>query len=147
MAVRAGHSPKSLTPQDNLETVLRVCDEYNVTEYTRYCTVLTGFAESDFRSGAVQVMQDGASVTTGVYQQSSRWWPSALQGTEAQCLAFLAAFRPVTGDMVQDCWFVQQWNAPDPRTDPTAFAASPETKNYADRVPLVAQIINERRLP
>lgn len=118
-----------------------------MNDYTRFCAVLTGFAESDFRSGATQVMQDGVSITTGVFQQSSRWWPSALLGTEAQCRAFLGKFTPVTGDPVRDCWYVQHWAAPDPLTNPAGFTTAPETLNYSRRVSLVNRILNERRVP
>lgn len=122
-----------------------------VDEYTRFCCVLTAYAESDFRSGATQVMQDGVSVTTGVFQQSSKWWPSATKGTAAQCEAFLADFtsktRRHTGRPVEDCWYTQMWAAPDPRLDPAGFAASPETQNYVRRLPDIPSIISERRLP
>ena len=112
-----------------------------VDEYTRLCAVLTAFAESDFRSDAVQ------RETVGVFQQNPRWWPSATQGTAAQCRAFLAAFRDVTGDPVRDCWRVQRWLAPDPAVDLPGFLAADETKNYVRRLPLVAAIIQTGRLP
>ena len=111
-----------------------------VDDYTRFCTVLTGYAESDFRSDAVQ------RETIGVFQQNPRWWPSATQGTAAQCRAFLAAFRKVSGDPVRDCWRVQRWLAPDPAADPAGFAASAETANYARRVSKVNTIISTGRL-
>lgn len=143
-----------MTPQDNLDVVLRVLDELGVDDYTRFCTVLTGWAESDFDGSAVQVMQDGVNVTTGVFQQSSRWWPdSALAGTEAQCRAFLDNFRRVTGTYELDCWLVQHWAPPEAdRTtglpvDIDAWWASRETVNYTRRLPDIPAIISERKLP
>jgi len=119
--------------------VLDVCA--GVDEYTRFCAVLTGYAESDFRSDARQ----GDSI--GVYQQNPRWWPSAAQGTAAQCRAFLAAFQDVSGDPVRDCWRVQRWLAPDPATDPTGFLEAAETRNYTRRLPVIDRIISEGKLP
>jgi hypothetical protein len=111
--------------------------------YTRLCTVLTAFAESDFKSDAVQ------RNSRGVFQQTLPWWPTATGTTTEQCMAFLAEFARIkrTGDPVTDCWQVQQWLAPNPATDPTAFRAAPETVNYLRRLPLVPAIIQNRRLP
>lgn len=96
--------------------------------------MLTGYAESDYRSDAVQ------RATVGVFQQNPRWWPSATQGTEAQCRAFVAAFkaeaRRWTGDLVRDCWLVQRWEVPGavwPDPGPN-FATAVETVNYSRRV-------------
>lgn len=120
--------------------VLRACA--GVDEYTRTCTVLTAFSESDFRSDAVQ-----RGKTFGVFQQDPKYWPSAMGSTAEQCRAFLAAFRDVTGDPVRDCWRVQRWLAPDPAVDLPGFLAADETKNYVRRLPLVAAIIQTGRLP
>lgn len=127
------------TPAENLAAILAECA--GVDDYTRFCTVLTAFAESDFRSDAVQ------RETIGVFQQNPRWWPSATQGTAAQCRAFLAAFRKVSGDPVRDCWRVQRWLAPDPGVDPVGFRSAAETVNYSRRLPLIDRIIRERHLP
>jgi hypothetical protein len=114
-----------------------------VDDYTRFCAVLTAFSESDFRSDAMQ------KNSRGVYQQTLPWWPTANGTTTEQCMAFLAAFARIarTGDAVADCWAVQQWAAPNPRTDMTGFKAAPETVNYSRRLPLVPAIIRDRRLP
>lgn len=105
--------------------------------------MLAAYAESDFRSDATQ----GASV--GIYQQIPKWWPSATQGSAAQCSAFIAAFAKITrtNDLVRDCWQVQRWLAPDPAIDLTGFRIAPETQNYARRVAAVPKIISERKLP
>jgi len=109
--------------------------------------VLTGYAESDFRSDAVQ------RETIGVYQQNPKWWPSAGKGAAVECAAFVAAFKASaarhTGDPVHDCWLVQRWDVPGsnwPDVGPR-FAESAETANYARRVAAVAQIIKTGRLP
>ena len=133
------------TPAENLATVLRVTAAES--DYVRRAAVLAGYAESDYQSDAVQ------RETVGVFQQNPRWWPSATQSTEAQCRAFVAAFkaesRRWTGDLVRDCWLVQRWEVPgsawpDPGPD---FATSPETVNYSHRVAAVADIIRTGRLP
>jgi hypothetical protein len=118
--------------------VLAAC--VGVDDYTRFCAVLTGFAESDFRSDAVQ---HGA--TFGVFQQTPRWWPTAHGTTAEQCAAFLKDFtskaRQHNGDPVRDCWLTQQWAAPDPRTDLVGFRAAPETVNYTRRLPAVPRLL------
>lgn len=116
-----------------------------VDDYTRFCTVLTAYAESDFNSDATQ------GPTVGVFQQNPKWWPSALLGTAAQCEAFIADFQSKTGlhagKPVADCWFTQRWSAPNPVVDPAGFLASPESVNYLRRVPAITGIIVERKLP
>lgn len=121
--------------------VLDLCA--GVDGYTRTCCVLTAYAESDFRSDATQ------KKSLGVFMQTLPWWPTATGTTTEQCMAFLAEFAKIkrTGDPVTDCWQVQQWDAPNPRTDPTAFRVAPETVNYSRRLPLVPVIIRDRRLP
>jgi hypothetical protein len=118
--------------------VLQVCA--GADDYTRLCAVLTGYAESDYRSDAVQ---HGA--TFGVFQQTSRYWPSAHGSTADQCRAFLADFRSKAkqhnGDAVRDCWLTQQWAAPDPRADLAGFRAAAETLNYTRRLPDVLRLI------
>lgn len=144
--------PKSLTPQDNLRIFLRECE--GVDEYTRFCCVLTAYAESDFESDAVQ------RNTVGVFQQDPRWWPSATQGTAAQCRAFLADFKANskrhTGDPVRDCWMTQRWQVPNegktwpdpgPEFEAEKTRELSETWNYTRRVAAVAQIIKTGRLP
>ena len=107
----------------------------------RFCTVLTAYAESDFRSDAVQ--RD----TIGVFQQNPKWWPSAAQGTEAQGRAFVAAFkaeyRRHTGDPVHDCWLVQRWEVPGSAwPDPgPQFTTAPETVNSSRRLPNIPKLI------
>lgn len=111
-----------------------------VDDYTRFCAVLTGYAESDFRSDAVQ-----HGKTFGVFQQTPRYWPSALGTTADQCAAFLADFAAKNGahngDAVRDCWLTQRWFAPDPRTDYVGFVAAPETINYVRRLPVIPLLI------
>jgi hypothetical protein len=113
----------------------------------QFCTVLTAFAESDFRSDAVQ------RETIGVFQQNPKWWPTATQGTAAQCMAFLADFarnaRHHNGDPVHDVWITQRWLVPnDHWPDPgVGWRESPESQNYVRRLPLIDRIITERRLP
>lgn len=137
------------TPQENLETVLRVLDELKADDATRFVTVLTGYAESDYRTDAVQ------RETVGVFQQNSKWWPSATKGTEAQCRAFVRDYLnnrargAHNGDPVHDSWVTQQWlvpasNWPDPGP---GWRASPETQNYVRRLPTIPRILSERRLP
>jgi hypothetical protein len=115
-----------------------------VDDYTRFCAVLTPYAESDFDDQAAQYGR-----TFGCYQQNPTYWPSALLGTREQCKAFILAFQSHahTGSPVRDCWAVQRWDAPDPATDLAGFFAAPETINYLNRVPAVAGIILERKLP
>lgn len=129
------------TPQENLDTVLSLTT--GADDYTRRAAVLTAYAESDFNSAKTQ----GASI--GIYQQIPRWWPSATQGSAAQCKAFLVAFAAITrtNDLVRDCYQVQRWAAPDPAVDPGGFRAAPETVNYLNRVAAVPQIIAQKRLP
>lgn len=115
--------------------------------YVQLCTVLTAYAESDFKSSAVQ------RETVGVFQQNAKWWPTATQGTAAQCVAFLADFarnvRQHNGDPVHDCWVTQRWLVPnDNWPDPGAgFADAPETVNYSRRLAAAKKILSERRLP
>lgn len=118
------------------------------SEYVRFCAVLTAFAESDFRSDAVQ--RD----TVGVFQQNPKWWPSALKGTEAQCRAFVADFtrqmRSHNGNPVHDCWVTQRWAVPNdgatwPEPGP-GFETAPETENYTRRLPAVTRILAEGHL-
>jgi hypothetical protein len=115
-----------------------------VDDYTRLATVLVAYAESDFRSEAVQ-----HGKTFGVFQQDPRWWPTATGTTTEQCMAFLAEFARIkrTGDLVADAWQVQRWLAPDPKIDMRGFRAAAESQNYIRRVPLVPAIIRDRRLP
>lgn len=126
--------------------MLATLDALEATEYERFCTVLTAYAESDFDPGAEQTMQDGSSVTVGVFQQTSRFWPSALEGTAAQCRAFVADFRGKAaqhiGDPVRDCYLTQKWRAPDWRVDPAGFDRAPETLNFARRIPVVPGLID-----
>ena len=127
--------------------MLRVCA--GVDQHTRFCAVLTAFAESDFRADAV----NGATV--GVFQQNPKWWPSATHGTEAQCRAFIADFQRNenrhTGDPVHDCWVTQRWAVPNggvswPDPGP-GFIDAPSTRNYTRRVSLIDRIITEGKLP
>ena len=116
-------------------------------DYVRFCAVLAGYAESDYRSDAVQ------RETLGVFQQNPKWWPTARLGAAEQCRAFVAAFkaeyRRHTGDPVRDCWLVQRWEVPGavwPDPGPR-FAGAPETVNYSRRVAAVADIIRTGLLP
>ena len=119
--------------------------------------MLTGYAESDF------VPRKSATDSTfGVFQQNPRWWPTAQQGTAAQCGAFLDAFARIkrfgSGAMppgqqsvavVSDCWQVQNWTMdgqPTPRTDLAAWGQLPNTANYLSRVATVATIITTGRI-
>lgn len=118
-----------------------------MSDYVRFCTVLTAFAESDFRSDAVQ-----KGKTFGVFQQDPRWWPSATEGTDSQCRAFVKAFTDLykihTGNPVVDCWLVQRWEVPGsnwPKIGPE-FLKAPETVNYSSRVEAIDSIIKERKL-
>lgn len=133
------------SPQENLDIVLREC--VGLPDYTRLCTVLAGYAESDYRSGAVQ------RSTIGVFQQDPRWWPSATLDTAHQARAFIADFqrnsRLHNGDPVHDCWITQRWTVPAadwPDPGP-GWRDAPESQNYVRRLPLISTIISERRLP
>jgi hypothetical protein len=115
-----------------------------VDEYTRFCCVLTAYAESDFRSDAVQ--RD----SHGIFQQTLPWWTTALSGPAEQCAAFLDAFRESAkhhnGDPVHDCWVVQRWAVPNggetwPDPGP-GFVTAPETVNYSRRVADVPGLIS-----
>lgn len=116
----------------------------NVDPYTRFCAVLTAYAESDFDDQAVQYWR-----TFGVFQQNPDYWPSAMEGTAAQCAAFVLDFQSHahTGSPARDCWTTQRWDAPDPAIDLAGFFAAAETINYLTRIPLVDGIILERKLP
>lgn len=116
--------------------------------------VLTGYAESDF------IPRKAATDDTyGVFQQNPRYWASsALQGTASQCRAFVADARAnefrVSDDLVLRCWWTQRWsipgsNYPDPGPNYQTERArvGSQTHNYARRVPLIDQIIRDRRLP
>lgn len=115
--------------------------------------VLAGYAESDYVPRA-----NAAQTTFGVYQQKPEFWPSALQGTASQCRAFVADARGnehrVSDDLVLRCWWTQRWeipgsNYPDPGPNYESEKArkGSQTENYSRRVPLVDQIIRDRRLP
>lgn len=119
------------------------------SEYVQLCTVLTAYAESDFRSDAVQ------RETIGVFQQNPKYWDSANQGTRAQCRAFIAdlksTYKHHTGEPVHDCWMTQRWLVPNggktwPDPGP-GFYTAPETRNYTNRIAAVTEIIREGRLP
>lgn len=113
--------------------------------YTRLCAVLTGDAESDWDSTAVQHGR-----TFGVFQQTDAvnskgvpYWPTAHGTTAEQCRAFLADFKANAkhhnGDPVHDCWVTQRWSVPNngatwPDPGP-GFATAPETVNYSRRLP------------
>lgn len=135
-------------PVKELRTVLRVCEERNENPYTTKAAVLAGYAESDFRVDATQDALESDDVSIGVFQQIPKWWPSARQGTDAQCRAFLDAFMVKrmqgkhNGDIVHDLWTVQQWY-PSDHYDPN----SPETMNYTRRLPVIDWIIANKRLP
>ncbi len=129
-------------PQAELDTILAVCRERGVDAYATFCAVLAGFAESDLDSTAKHKTDD----TWGVFQQNPRWWPSAKQGTRAQCHAFLDKFGEIrrNGSYVVDCWQVQNWTvkgAPTPWTDMAGFLALANTRNYTRRIDQVAQMI------
>lgn len=129
--------------------MLQVCAD--VDDYTRFCTVLTGFAESDYRSDAVQ-----HGSTFGVFQQTDAvnnagvpFWPSAHGSTADQCRAFLADFWVNrirhNGDPVHDCWVTQRWSVPNEGAtwpDPgPGFTTAPETLNYSRRLAAIPHII------
>jgi hypothetical protein len=121
--------------------------------WVRRMAVLAGYAESDYRP-----RKAATDETFGVYQQNPRWWPSALQGTASQCRAFVAdakanEFRK-SDDLVLRCWWTQRWSIPGsnyPNPGPNFEAEKvrrlSQTENYARRVPLIDQIIRDRRLP
>lgn len=140
--------PSATGPQAELDTVLAVCRERGVDAYTTFCAVLTAYAESDFSAAAKHPNDE----TYGVFQQNPRWWPTARQGTRAQCGAFLDAFAKIKrrAAAVEDCWQVQRWTMtgqPTPLTDPAAFGKLPNTLNYSRRVAVVNQIMRTGRLP
>lgn len=118
-----------------LALILAECDAEQVDAYTRFCAVLAAFAESDFNPDAVQ----GGSV--GVYQQTLPWWTNDRHDVRSACRAFIADFARNayrhTGRPVVDCWFTQQWLAPDPTHDPIGFWSARETVNYSNRVAAV----------
>lgn len=116
--------------------------------------MLAAYAESDYESDAVQYdpVTDAAK-SFGVFQQKPMYWPTAHQGTLAQCRAFITEFKSVykhhTGDPVIDCWLVQRWEVPNavwPKPGPGFFTAK-ETVNYTRRLPVINQIIETKRLP
>ncbi|HOY80517.1 MAG TPA: hypothetical protein PLB92_00120 [Rhodoglobus sp.] len=136
------------TPQEQLEIVLALCAERRVDAHTLFCTVLTGYAESNFRAEA----KHPTDATYGVFQQNPRWWPNARNGTRAQCGDFLDRFARIdrTGDPVVDCWQVQNWTvkgAPTPKTDMAGFLKLANTRNYTNRLPAIPGIISSGRLP
>lgn len=119
--------------------------------------MLAGYAESDFQSDAVQ------GETIGVFQQNPRWWPSATQGTEAQCRAFVADFKanekaglhsPADDrDPARDCWVTQRWAVPNkgatwpdpgPEFDAEKYRELSETWNYWRRLPDIPAMIARR---
>lgn len=125
----------------------------DVDPYVRRLAVLVGYAESDYISDAVQ-----HGKTFGVFQQMPAYWPTAMLGAAAQCLAFLEAVRlnarHLTGDLVHDAWIVQRWSLPGaqwPDTGPLFESekrrVNSETWNYWRRLPDIDRIITERRLP
>jgi hypothetical protein len=137
--------------------VLAECS--GVDDYTRFCTVLTAYSESDFRSDAVQRdPETGEAKSFGCFQQTPKYWPTAHGTTAEQCRAFLADFRAAAkyhnGDPVHDCWITQRWSVPGSKwPDPgPQFAAErlrsgSESENYQRRLPLIDSIIRERQLP
>lgn len=133
-----------MTPQDNLNTILRVCREQNLGSYSTLCAVLTGYAESDYRSDAV----DPTGSTFGVFQQNPRWWPTAHSDTEAQCKAFLNDFfskaAKHNSDPVHDCWLTQLWWD---ASNPIPFEQYPSTINYRRRVDTAKLILQTGVIP
>lgn len=131
-----------------MSLILAECAAENVDEYTRFCAVLTAFAESDFNPFAVQ------NNSIGVYQQTLPFWTNDRLDVREACKAFLKDFREQTSEHFQrpgdpinylnavpDCWFTQQWLAPNPHQDIQGFRAQPETVNYLQRVDTVRKML------
>jgi hypothetical protein len=111
-----------------------------VDSYTRFCAVLTAYAESDFdptrtRNGSI-----------GVYQQTLPWWTNDRLDVRSACRAFIHDFTgnawQHTGQPLPDCWLTQRWQAPDPGLDLSSFLAAESTANYAGRVKDVSAMIS-----
>jgi hypothetical protein len=127
---------------------LGVCDDLAVDDYTRYCTVLTAYAESDFDGQAVSKNPTKSGhYSEGLFQQTLPWWPHDHFDGVASTKAFINHFSPNSGDPVKDCWDVQHWNAPNFRDDLDGFLASVETKNYTNRLDRVNDILRTGKLP
>jgi hypothetical protein len=138
--------PKSLTPQQCLDIVLRVVKNY--PDYVQFCTVLTAYAESDFKWNAKSKNPTSSGYySEGIFQQTLPWWTNDHWDVEASTRAFLGQFRTIAGSAVKDCWLVQRWNAPDFRQDEIGFFNAKETKNYVDRQLRVYKILQTGQLP
>lgn len=128
--------------------MLTTCRDLGVDDYVKFCTVLTGYAESDFRNNVRSKNPTKSGYySEGVFQQTLPWWPHDHWDIAASTEAFVRNFSPNTGEPVKDCWDVQHWNAPDFRKDPRGFEFSQETQNYVSRLERVKQIIMTGKLP
>ena len=120
----------------------------DVDQYTEFCTILCAYAESDFVYNARSKKPTSSGYySEGLFQQTYPWWKNDHYDINAATQAFLEHFNRVTSDPVKDCWFVQHWDAPDPRVDPVGFSFAVETVNYSNRVNTVGDIIKNRQLP
>lgn len=119
-------------------------DRMGATPYERFCTYLTAYSESDYYNDRKQKMQDGIHYTSGMFQQSDRWWPNPTDIPTAT-ESFLNDFRKkaaLHGDnTVASIWLTQMWNAPNPNLDLYGFMVAPETQNYLSRITKVAPIM------
>lgn len=127
--------------------MIATCRDYGADSYATYCTVLTAYAESDFKWDAKSKNPTKSGYySEGVFQQTLPWWPHDHFDVVASTRAFLNAFRRKTGNPIKDAWYVQFWAAPDPQLDVEGFLAAVETQNYSRRLTAVNQMIATGKL-
>jgi hypothetical protein len=130
-----------------LGIILDVCEKRKVGGYATFCTVLTAYAESDFKWNARSENPTSSGYySDGPFQQTLPWWKNDHFDVAAATNAFLENFRQVhpdrtAEDIVLNCWEVQHWS------DKPSFWESKETQNYIRRVPDIDRIIKERKVP
>lgn len=127
---------------------MSVCAELKVDSYTKFCTVLTAYSESDFVGNAVSENPTSSGYfSEGVFQQTLPWWKNDHWDVRASANAFIDQFRRITGVPERDCWEVQRWAAPKYDVDALGFNTAAETMNYRRRLAVVRNIISTGKLP
>ena len=128
--------------------ILDICEKRKVGEYATFCTVLTAYAESDFKwdDRSENPVTASGEYSEGVFQQTLPWWDNDHFDVAAATNAFLDNFQVKYKIAVWDCWNVQRWNAKAPEVNVAEFLLAPETVNYTRRIPDIDRIIRKRHI-